>query len=315
VKTVKLFYSWQSDLPSKSNHYLILDALRHAASKIEKQRGDVMIVLDHATRGETGSVDIPSAIFKKISEADLFIGDISTINSKSKAGRKTPNPNVLIELGFAISQLGWSRIVMLFNKGFGDFPKDLPFDLSKHRIGDFENLPELKNLLTQAIKIILDKQPSKPKNNNASDLDLEKRKYKHDIRLVREMNKVIDFDFYDKFIDELPNWVLRPVFSHRDALFKIVDKSSFYLYDRSLNELLKQIMSVLDYLLSNGDIYFPVNDRDYYRLELHPSEPSQERYAEFNRRMDEIGENAVNLRKLLEDYVSHVKENYPTVKI
>jgi hypothetical protein len=67
------------------------------------------IILDEATRGESGSPNIPMTILEKIKVSDAFICDITTINSNAPEElRRTPNPNVLFELGFAVAHLGWS---------------------------------------------------------------------------------------------------------------------------------------------------------------------------------------------------------------
>src|SRR5262249_3806523 len=78
-------------------------------------------------------------IFAKIDEAQVFVCDVSVINVGS-AGRSTPNPNVLIELGYAIRKLGFSRIIMVMNSSFGS-PEQLPFDLRMRRVITYE-MPE-----------------------------------------------------------------------------------------------------------------------------------------------------------------------------
>ena len=45
---------------------------------------------------------------------------------------KTPNPNVLLELGFAASVIGWDNIICVYNTAFG-IVEDLPFDLKFRR--------------------------------------------------------------------------------------------------------------------------------------------------------------------------------------
>jgi len=49
------------------------------------------------------------------------------------ADRPTPNPNVLIELGYALKRLGWNRILMILNAEFGKV-EALPFDLRMKRV-------------------------------------------------------------------------------------------------------------------------------------------------------------------------------------
>jgi len=50
--------------------------------------------------------------------------------NKSLTDRPTPNPNVLVELGYALKHLGENRIILLFNSAYGA-AHNLPFDLSQ----------------------------------------------------------------------------------------------------------------------------------------------------------------------------------------
>jgi hypothetical protein len=134
--TARVFYSWQSDLPNATNRGLIGKALEDAAKSI-REDGSIAIepVIDRDTAGVPGSPDIASTILDKIERADVFVCDISIINLG--AGRPTPNPNVLIELGYALKVLGPDRIVMVLNSAYGS-PELLPFDLRMRRVIPYE---------------------------------------------------------------------------------------------------------------------------------------------------------------------------------
>lgn len=128
-----IFYSWQSDLPNASNRGFIQQALENVTKKIKSDDEiDIEPVVDRDTQGMSGSPDIASTIFAKINSADIFVADISIIN-KSKSDRPTPNPNVLIELGYALKTLGHERIIIIFNNAFGKI-EFLPFDLKMRRL-------------------------------------------------------------------------------------------------------------------------------------------------------------------------------------
>ena len=128
-----VFYSWQSDLPSRTNRGFILGALEQAAKAV---RSDAVVgidpVVDRDTAGVAGSPGIAAVILEKIGQADIFVPDVSLVTPPD-ANRPSPNPNVLLELGFAISRLGWNRVVMIMNTAFGE-PALLPFDLRGHRV-------------------------------------------------------------------------------------------------------------------------------------------------------------------------------------
>lgn len=105
------FYSWQSDLPNATNRGFIQTALERAVASIHNDDSiEIEPVIDRDTIGVPGSPDITSTIFTKIEQAQVFVCDVSLINLESSDSRKTPNPNVLIELGYALKALGpWPR--------------------------------------------------------------------------------------------------------------------------------------------------------------------------------------------------------------
>lgn len=158
---MKLFYSWQSDLPNKQNRFKILKAIDSAIRTIDTK---YELVLDEATRNESGSVDIVSTILKKIDESNIFVADVTPIFQymKEDAIKIAPNPNVMFELGYATHRLGKERIILLCNK---DYSKDisLPFDIRNNRILYFtSDTKKLETDLFIAIDIILKNNPELP---------------------------------------------------------------------------------------------------------------------------------------------------------
>lgn len=128
-----VFYSWQSDLPNTENRGFIQKALENACKTIASNADiEVEPVMDRDTQGVAGAPDIASTIFAKITAADIFVADISLIGQTSN-GRFTPNPNVLIELGYALKTLGFERVVLVFNIAHGEI-ENLPFDLRMRRL-------------------------------------------------------------------------------------------------------------------------------------------------------------------------------------
>lgn len=128
-----IFYSWQSDLENKFNRSFIQYALEKAVKAVSNDKNFTLeAVIDRDTYGIPGSPSIVESITGKIAKSDVFVCDISIINSISTS-RQVPNPNVLYELGFASAILGWERIIMIQNSAFGG-PDKLPFDLRGRRI-------------------------------------------------------------------------------------------------------------------------------------------------------------------------------------
>jgi hypothetical protein len=131
--TIKVFYSWQSDINAKYNRYFQLDCLKSAVKKINQEL-DLKESMreDHDTKGVAGSPDIASTILSKIENSDIFIGDITFV-AFSDNNRALSNPNVLIELGYAMHALSDERVINVINTAFGEPKDNIPFDLAHKR--------------------------------------------------------------------------------------------------------------------------------------------------------------------------------------
>jgi len=129
-----IFYSWQSDHRNTKN--FIDRALSSAIKDLAgNSRLDKAPRLDKDTQGTVGSPNIVSTIKDKINNCGIFVADVSIVD-ESKLGRKLVNQNVMFELGYAIAKHSELNVVMLLNSDLGD-PKDLPFDISHHRVLQF----------------------------------------------------------------------------------------------------------------------------------------------------------------------------------
>lgn len=147
-----VFYSWQSDLPNSTNRSFVQQALEKAVTNIvNDDTVAVEPVVDRDTKGVAGAPDIASTIFAKITSADVFVADVSII-AHPQDGRPTPNPNVLIELGYALKSLGHERIVLVFNNSFGKI-EELPFDLRTRRLMTYTMSSEEKNRAPEKLKL------------------------------------------------------------------------------------------------------------------------------------------------------------------
>ena len=151
----KIFYSWQSDLPNATNRGFIEKALENAAKSIRNDDSiKVEPVIDRDTKDVPGSPDIAHTIFDKIEQTQVFICDVSIINQNAPS-RPTPNPNVLIELGYAIKALGWQKIILVMNTAFGK-PEELPFDLRMRRALAYYMPQEIEERATERKKLEVD---------------------------------------------------------------------------------------------------------------------------------------------------------------
>jgi hypothetical protein len=137
-----IFYSWQSD--NKNTKSFINESLTTAIKDLSGNNTlDKAPRLDKDTQGTVGSPNIVSTIKDKIDNCGIFVADVSIVD-ESKGGRKLVNQNVMFELGYAIAKHSELNVVMLFNTDLGD-PKDLPFDISHHRVLQFSIKDDDKN--------------------------------------------------------------------------------------------------------------------------------------------------------------------------
>ena len=128
-----IFYSWQSD--DKKSKNFIEKCLKNAIKSLGNDSVfEPRPILDDSTKGKMGAVDIPATIMEKIDNCDVFIADLSFIGEYNN--RKFVNQNVLYELGYMVGKRTASRVIMLFNSDLGEI-KDLPFDISHHRVMSF----------------------------------------------------------------------------------------------------------------------------------------------------------------------------------
>jgi hypothetical protein len=195
-----VFYSWQSDLPNGCNRTFIQKALEEAVAAIAADDTvAVEPVLDRDTQNVPGSPDIASTIFAKISAAHVFVADV-TITTKAEGQRPTPNPNVLIELGYAVKTLGYERVIPVFNTAFGDFP-DLPFDLRGRRLLPY-NMPadvtdraaerkKLKDQLEDALRVALEAIPEDPAPSIPSVEAIENARPNKIVVLRRDLDRIL----------------------------------------------------------------------------------------------------------------------------
>ena len=190
-----IFYSWQSDLPEVDNKSYIGTCLQKALSKINRCTDfSIEFVLDRATSKRIGTIDIAQTIFNKINNAKLFVADVSIINHRTKKYRKTVNPNVLFELGYAVRTIGWENIICIFNTKYGQ-PKDLPFDIRNRRLLLYNSERDKSFLINDLSLIIKESENTRVPSDVIRDF-YHAPLYSLLFRLVSDAHKML-FDYRD----------------------------------------------------------------------------------------------------------------------
>lgn len=127
-----VFFAWQLDTPSEQNKAFISNALERATASVEVSAMlEVSPRPESDTAGIAGSPNIIETIFRRIRNCAVFVADL-TFTAKSESGKLSPNPNVLIELGYAARSIGWERTILVINEKYGK-AQHLPFDILQHR--------------------------------------------------------------------------------------------------------------------------------------------------------------------------------------
>lgn len=141
-----IFFSWQVDRLSLTGRNLIERALGDAIVAL-KADADIdpayrELVIDRDTSGVPGSPPLVETIFAKVDAATAFLSDLTYVASRAD-GRLMPNPNVLLEHGWALRALTWRRVISVMNIAHGS-PEDqpLPFDLQHFRRPILYNCPD-----------------------------------------------------------------------------------------------------------------------------------------------------------------------------
>lgn len=315
---INIFYSWQSDSPNETNRIAIRSILHSLVGDFESPT--LSINIDEATSNTTGSVNIPASIFEKISISDIFVCDVTTINTDCECvKRKTANPNVLIELGFAISEIGWERIILLFNKEYGTFPDDLPFDIDRHRtidfkissIGDNNGKGQLKATLFNAIDAIVKAKPFKP--YQTSKLTPDDVKKQRDVKNISLLLGQIHINTFDWFVEEFPAQIVDRIFFFWEGFKGILSSSTFHLYDEQLESLIKDLHRNWGEALNHGERYYSNFDQiKAYKFGSPTPEGWDKKDNEIFKKLMEL---KPILSKSFKDVLTYIRANYVEIDI
>lgn len=145
-----VFFSWQSDTLPKNGKNFIEQALNRAVGAInseleiqDAERPDSLpLMIDKDTKGVPGSPSIVDTILSKIETSLCFVADLTFVAKRSNKGG-VPNPNVMLEYGYAVKALSEKRIVSVMNEASGAPSREnMPFDLAHKRFPITYNLPD-----------------------------------------------------------------------------------------------------------------------------------------------------------------------------
>ena len=285
-----IFYSWQSDHPNKTNRGFIETALVQAAKAIRNDDTlDVEPVIDRDTANVPGSPDIAGTIFEKIAAADVFVADVSNVSPEG-ARRSSPNPNVLIELGYALRALGPGRVILVMNLAYGTI-EQLPFDLRGRRIVTYTSLEEAeeratdrrglaKDLERQIASVIVanDAQPTptvplweqvaESIRTSQPDADYQVRQYMADlvdrmVELAPDLSTDNFQELYRRFLEAIDN--AKPLIVEFCKLADKVASVNSEVVAKAMHKRFEDLISRYDLPPRFSGAYKTI-DFDYYRF-------------------------------------------------
>ena len=260
-----VFYCWQDHLDPSLNRFLIRDSLNRAIADVQQELPDTLdcsIRLDQATDGRAGSVDIANVILEKIRDCSMVVADVTPVLKDVENGRYYPNPNVMLELGYAARSRGWHRINCLFNFSHAG-PEQLPFDIRHRRVSGFRcgsrgERAEARNRLTQLlVSAIRATILSVDRGEIDETIGNDQIRHARDLRVVRELMQTIHRPTLDYYVER---GQVRQL--HYDCIYfwhgfnALVTSSFFQLYDDQLERLVLRLHESWEAAVYHGSYAF-----------------------------------------------------------
>jgi hypothetical protein len=104
-----IFFSWQSDTDNRVGRGFVQWALDRAIRAINADANidpaDRELQADRDTMNVPGMPPLADTIFDKIDRAAAFLSDLTHVATRAN-GERSPNPNVLLEHGYALKSRG-----------------------------------------------------------------------------------------------------------------------------------------------------------------------------------------------------------------
>lgn len=121
----QLFFAWQSQ---NNVAYSYIKKQLQTAQQYLEDDGIIVDLIFSPTQEESGSPDIKMSILEQIKMCDVFVGDLSFIDSENKIS----NANVLYESGIADAFLGEERVILVCDEN--TIIEQIAFDINHKRV-------------------------------------------------------------------------------------------------------------------------------------------------------------------------------------
>lgn len=277
--------------PTTENKQKILKDLNDAVDKLNNN--GVKVVIDEDSRNTTRENSIDYIILQKIPNCDFFVGDITPV-AKDVKGKPIPNPNVMLELGYAAKAIGWARCLLVWNEKYGDL-NHAPFDIRNRSIISYNSSSSnnlnfygiLKRKIEQYDQIL-----SEQKND---DIDYNVYMYWNNMispQKLRDMiNRIVtncayitkDFDLLDDFqvafSDQVGNHYKNELLeSSRKELNDSVKEFCFYLAGSKFDRVNDNYWKINDKYTNHNPVIESEIINQVYRLGCDVIEKNKQYY-------------------------------------
>ena len=244
----------------KENKQKILNCLENAVDGLKNDGFE--IIIDEDSRNTTRENSIDYIILQKITNCDFFVGDITPI-AKDDKDKPIPNPNVMLELGYAAKAIGWARCLLVWNSKYGELSQ-APFDIRNRSIipynstssNDIDFYGILKKKIKQYDQILL--------NQKNDDIDYKVFQYWNNMISPQKLHDIVDriitncayftndYDLLGRFCDAFPGQIAN---HYRNSLL-----------ENSREELNNSLCAFCIYLAGSefdrvNDKYWKINDK------------------------------------------------------
>lgn len=165
-----IFYSWQSDKPEVKK--AIFRELQNVKESLAIE--GIELIVEQDTGGRVGTKNIEDEVLRKIRNCDIFLADVTPIckidtdGDNHKVAKLIPNPNVMYESGYALSQKGLERMILVAALEDGESQSALPFDINHNTITNIRDTRTLSSLTSWVRTII---------NAVSEDRNTQKKEY------------------------------------------------------------------------------------------------------------------------------------------
>ena len=313
-----IFFCWQDHLDRKLHRFLIRDALNAAIAKMQTElpdKADCSLRQDSDTSNRSGSVDIADTILEKIAASTVVVADVTPVLVDGPGGRFYPNPNVMIELGYAARAIGWDRVICVYN-AVNVRPENLPFDIRQRRVTPYRcaslsdkptAAKELEGKLVASLRVVLQDIGRGAIDRSLGD---EKLKHQRDLRLLRDLMRTIHRPTMNQIIER--GQVNR---LHYDGLFfwegldAIVRSCQFRFYDRTLERLARELHATWGAGVDLGASVLGPGKRPDSFVPL--PEPLWDQ--SYSLKVRQMAQAFTSLFKVLGTFLDHVHLHYPEI--